>query len=1055
MRKLLSLFLVLFTSLTLLAQQRTFSGRVTDANGNPIAGATITVQGSTTATQTATDGSFSISADPGSTLVLSSVGFESQQIKVGNNQNLSISLRTQNRELSEVVVTAVGIRREAKTIGYAASTIRTEELTRGKERSVLNSLQGKVAGVQITNTSGGVGSSTRIQFRGPTSLLGNNQALIVVDGIPINNSALESGNPADPDNQDAQSLNNQVDPGNRGNDINPEDVESVTLLKGPAAAALYGSRAANGALIITTKNGRGLRNKRSEITFSSSYSRESILKLPDFQNEYGQGGQKEVDLRENFSWGPKFDGKLRPWGQVVDGEQRVKPYVALKDNVKEFFDIGQNFNNNVSLSQNNERNSYYVSYNNVTQKGIMPGTEYTRNSIRLTGTADLSNKFYSNATINYIRSAGDLSIQGQGPSPYDQVLQTPRDIPLLELKDYKNNKFNTLSGYYGAYTVNPWYYLGEDAYKTGVDRVLGSVEVGFKASDWFDILYRIGTDVSSDKRRQQISKREIPDANQNAGSNFAGQYQEGTYNLRELTSDLIVNFNRKLTEDLSIRALAGHNIFQQNRDLQISTINSLVVPGLYNLSNSKDRPQTTNFTSLKRLHGVYADVNFSFRNYLFLGLTARNDWSSTLPKENNSFFYPSANASLVFSDAFNMPEWITYGKLRASAAKVGNDANPYLLQLTYPTGSIDDGFLNSQLNFPHNGVPGNTISNTLPNPDLTPEFTTSYEAGMEASFFKSRLGIDVTYYNNSSRDQILALPYAGSTGFTARIINIGKVTNRGIELLLRGQPVRTNDFTWEVTGTFTKNKSRVESLFEGVTQVDLGGINGASLIARVGEPYGSFFGAGFLRDSLGRVVVDDHTGYPLTEPTAQIHGNIQPDFLASLINSFSYKGFTLTALLDGRKGGVFLSRTKSLQAFIGTDPLTLYNDREPFVVPNSVIQTPDGKFTENTDVTVENAQNYWTDYVSPTLIEHLVDASFLKLREVTLSYRLPHNWVKKTPFSGIQVGLIGRNLALWTKDTNTYSDPETSSWGTGNLQGFEYGSIPSVRSYGANVRFTL
>ncbi|MCU7552385.1 SusC/RagA family TonB-linked outer membrane protein [Chitinophagaceae bacterium LB-8] len=1055
MRKLLPLFILLFTALTLLSQQRTITGKVTDANGNPVAGATITVQGSTTATQTNTDGSFSILAPPGSTLVLSSVGFETQQVPVGSNQNLSISLRNQNRELSEVVVTAVGIRREAKTIGYAATTVRNEELTRGRERSVLNSLQGKVAGVQITNTSGGVGSSTRIQFRGPTSLLGNNQALIVVDGIPINNSSLESGNPADPDNQDNQSLNNQVDPGNRGNDINPEDVESVTLLKGPAAAALYGSRAANGALIITTKNGKGLKSKRAEISFSSSYSRESILKLPDLQNEYGQGGQKEVDLRENFSWGPKFDGQLRPWGQVIDGEQKVKPYIGLKDNVKEFFNIGQNYNNNVSFSQNNDRNSYFVSYNNVTQKGIMPGTEYTRNSVRLTGTADLSNKFYSNATVNYIHTSGDLSIQGQGPSPYDQVIQTPRDIPLLELKDYKNDKFNTLSGYYGAYTVNPWYLLGEDSYNTNVDRVLGSVEVGFKATQWLDILYRIGTDVSTDKRKQQISKRVIPDDNQNSGSNFPGQYQEGSYNLRELTSDLIVTFNRKLSEDISLRALAGHNVFQQNRDLQVSTVNSLVVPGLYNLSNSKDRPQVSNFTSLKRLWGLYADINFSYKNYLFLGLTARNDWSSTLPEDNRSFFYPSANASFVFSDAFEMPEWLTYGKLRASAAKVGNDANPYLLQLVYPTGSIDDGFQNSQLTFPHNGVPGYTVSNTLPNPDLTPEFTTSYEGGLEASFLKSRIGFDVTYYSNASRDQILALPYAGSTGFTARIINVGKVTNKGFELMLRGQPVRNNDFTWEVTGTFTKNKSRVVSLFEGVTQVDIGGINGASLIAKVGEPYGSFFGAGFLRDSLGRVVVDEETGFPVTEPTAQVHGNIQPKYLASLMNSFSYKGFTLTALLDGRKGGVFLSRTKFLQAFIGTDPKTLYNDREPFVVPNSVIQTPDGKFTENTDVKVENAQNYWTDFVSPTLIENMVDASFLKLREVSLSYQLPQDWVKKTPFTAIQVGLIGRNLVLWTPDENTYCDPETNSWGTGNLQGFEYGSIPSTRSYGANVRITL
>lgn len=1030
------------------AQQRSVSGRITDNKGAPVVGATVTVREQNASTQTNEQGVFTIMAQPGNTLVVSSVGFGAKEIIVGRDSNLSISLQEQSRELGEVVVTAAGIRREMRTLGYSAPTIRNEELTRAKDRSVLNSLQGKVAGVNITSSSGGVGSSTRIVFRGGTSLLRNNQALIVVDGIPIDNSQVDAGD----------NLNNQVDPGNRGNDINPEDVESVTVLKGPAAAALYGSRAANGALVITTKRGNRLGAKKSEVTLTSAFSLESVLKLPEYQNEYGQGGQKEVDLRENFSWGPKFDGQVRPWGQVVEGEQRVKPYVALPDNVKEFFDIGQVFNNGISLSQNNERNSYFLSLNHLNQKGIMPGTEYKRTSLRLTGTADLSNKFYTNATVNYIRALGDLSIQGQGASPYDQVLQTPRDISLLELKDYKNNKFNTLSGYYGAYTVNPWYLLGEDSYQSTVDRVLGSIELGYRPSSWLDVLYRIGTDVTGDKRKDIKSKRVIPDPNnQNHGNEFAGAYTEQNIGIRELTSDLIATGKFNLTNNLGLRVMLGHNYRQRNTENEATAINDLVVPGLYNLSNAANPPTAVNQNTLRRLVGAYGEADLSFKNFLFLGITGRNDWSSTLPKGNNSFFYPSANLSFVVSDALKMPAWVSYGKLRTSAAKVGNDADPYLLESVFIAGTITDGQQNSQLNFPFQGTPGFTVGPTIGNPSLTPEFTTSYEGGVEASFLNNRIGVDATYYYNKTTDQIITLPIAATSGYTSRVTNIGQVSNRGIELLLRGQPVRAKNFAWEITGTFSRNRNRVDRIAEGTESIPIpGGFVGGALVARVGEPYGQFFGNGFLRDSLGRVVVNATTGYPLADPVARVYGSYFPDYLASLFNSFTYKGFTLTALLDGRKGGLFFSRTKTLQEFLGTDPRTLYNNREPFVVPNSVLWDPaTGKYVPNTVVKVQNAQDYWTNFVSPTAMENLVDASFLKLREVSLSYRLPAGIIKRTPFSAVQVSLIGRNLWIKTAEENTYSDPETNSFGTGNAQGYEYGSIPSIRSYGASLRITL
>lgn len=1028
--------------------QKTIRGKIMDANGIPLQGANVSVRGQRTSAQTAADGTFSITASPGNVLVITSVGFEQREVTVGSDDNIAVTLTIKTQEMNEVIVTAAGIRREAKTLGYSAPTIKNEELTRGRDRSVLNSLQGKVAGVNITSSSGGVGSSTRIVFRGGTSLLGNNQALIVVDGIPIDNSQIDPGD----------NLNTQVDPGNRGNDINPEDVESVTVLKGPAAAALYGSRAANGALIITTKSGKRLGAKKAEVTLNSSFTFEEILKLPKYQNEYGQGGQKETDLRENFSWGPKFDGQLRPWGQVVDGEQQVKPYVGLKNNVKEFFDIGQQFNNGITLSQNNDRNSYYLSFNHLNQKGIMPGTEYNRSSLRFTGTAEISPKLTSTATMNYIRSMGDLSVQGQGNSPYDQVLQTPRDIPLRELKDYKNNKFATLSGYYGAYTVNPWYFLGEDSYLSNVERILGSMEFTYKPLSWIDVMYRIGTDVVNDGRKQITSKRSIADPNnQNKGTEYPGTYAENTISIRELTSDLTVSTKFKLTNDLSLRVMVGHNFRQRTADNILSQINDLVIPGLYNLGNSSGPPVVANTYAKRRLFGAYGDINIAFKNFLFLELTGRNDWSSTLPKDNRSFFYPSANISFAFSDAFKMPSWVSYGKIRASAAKVGNDANPYLLQSNFVPGIVADGYANSQLTFPLNGIAGFTVGATIGNPNLTPEFTTSYEGGLEASFLKSRIGVDLTYYYNKTTDQIITLPIAATSGYTSRVTNIGQVSNKGFEILLRGQPIRTKDFVWEISATYAKNTSNVDRIAPGTTSITIpGGFNGASIVATVGKPYGQFFGSGFLRDSLGRVVVNGTTGYPLTDPQAKTHGTYFPDYIASLYNSFTYKGITLTVLFDTKQGGKFFSRTRSLQVFTGTDPLTLYNDREAFVIPNSSVLDPaTGKYVENT-TPVQNAQNYWTNFVANNGIENLIDASFIKLREASLSYRLPQQWLRKIRFlSGVQVGLVGRNLWIKTAKENTYSDPETSSFGTGNAQGYEYGSIPSVKNYGANIRIVF
>ncbi len=1044
-----SFFILLVITNNIFAQNKTITGKVSSADdGQPLPGVSVKVKGLSNATTTNANGEYSLSIPANATtLQFTYIGFAQQEVAIGARTNIDVVLREDTRQLSEVIVTANNIQREARSLGYAATTVKTQELTQARDRSVLNALQGKVAGVQISNGSGSPGSSTRVVIRGGTSLTGNNQALFVVDGLPIDNSSFGTGD----------NLNNQVDAGNRVNDINPDDIESMTILKGPTAAALYGSRASNGAIIITTKNGKGLKGDQSVITVNSAYSFENILRLPEFQNSFGQGGQGLPDSRENFSWGPAFDGRVRPWGQEVDGEQRVKPYVALPDNVRNFFDIGQTLNNSVSLSQGGEKTTYYLSFGNIDQKGVMPGTGFARTSIKLSGTSQISKKVYTNGSINYVRSKGDLSVQGQSAaSPYAQILGTPRDIPITELRDYENNKFNTLAGYYGAYTTNPYYLLGKDFYRSTVDRLYGSVQVGIKATDWLDVSYRIGTDVSADGRSQATSKRTVLDANnQNFANNYLGRYEEANFNVREINSDFIAAFKKDINANFKFNGTLGFNNRQRNLTQQISSAESLVVAEVYNLSNVDGKPIASNLRQLRRLNGVYADANFSFKNYLFLGISGRNDWSSTLPKGNNSFFYPSVNTSFVFTDALKLSESkiINFGKIRLGYAQVGNDAGEYLLRSVFTSGTISDGFNNSQVDFPINGVAGFEVGNRIGNPTLKPEITGSFEAGLDLGLFKDRIGVEATYYSNNSRDQIINVPVSPGSGFTSKTINAGSLTNKGIELLLRLRPIQTKDFRWDLTTTFTRNRSLVKELFAGVDQIALGGLGSLSLVAQLDQPYGVFFGTDYLRDPEGRVVIDENTGYPLSNPDARVLGNIQPNYLLGLNTSFNYKAFTLTGVLDVKNGGTLYSKTVGDQQFVGTDPKTLLNNREPFVFPNSVIQNADGTYTPNTDITVANAQDYWTNFTVGA--DNLLDASYVKLREVTLSYQFPSSLLKKTPIKGLQFSLTGRNLILWTPKSNTYIDPEVSSFGNGNVQGYEFASIPSLRTMGANLRITF
>jgi TonB-linked SusC/RagA family outer membrane protein len=1059
------------------------SGKVTGANDQqPLQGVSVTVKGSTTGTATDAEGLYRFNnVDGNATLVFSIVGYQAMEVPVRNRTVIDVSLQVEAGTLMETIVTANAIRRDKRSLGYSAPVVKSDELLAGRNTSPLGALQGKVAGVNITSVGGAPNSSTRIVLRGGSSISGNNQALIVVDGVPIDNSDFLGGS-------DLRTTQNSgtVDPrstvnfGNRGNDINPEDIESITVLKGPTAAALYGSRASNGAVVITTKSGR--KGQKNEVTVSSTVTFSDVLKLPKLQNGYGQGYQIGFDANgrneyyndpiENWSWGFPFNDSLQEWGQEINGVRLKKPYSAAKDNERKFFELGKGINNTVSFAGSGEKTTFYLSLNSLNSDGIMPYNKdkYNRYNVRFNGTANLNNNFSTSVSINYSRVNSNLVQGGQGPgSVFDNVLQTPRDIPLDKMDDlnnpyngygFLNDRGEPVYGFYAAYTVSPYWLLQNYKNENDVDRVVGNFTITYKPLKWLNIVERIGADVYSDRRRFKYPKFTFYPWDETTGNygrqnvhSEVGQYRENTFNVSELVHDLMITAKKDFGNDFTGSLMVGHNLRQRTSSLLDASTNEsfgLIVPGWYNLDNSNGPLYNYNEYSQRRLMGLYAQMTLGYKELIFLDLTARNDWSSTLPKENNSFFYPSASASFVFSELLKdgkLGDVLNYGKVRASVAQVGNDANPFLLNNYYARAEIDGSF--GSTTFPFNGVPGLTRYGRIGNTNLKPEITTAYELGAEMNLWNNRLYVDFSVYKNRSKDQILTIPISEASGFTSKVINGGIVENKGVELSLRGTPIRTSSgFSLELYGTYTRNRNKVVDLqLEGVTQVSLGGLSDMAAVAAEGKPYGTFYGVDVQHDDQGRVIVDPKTGIPLETPGAIYFGSYNPKYVASLGANIRFKEWSFNILFDRKSGGQFVSRTKDIIDFNGTAWETAEHGREPYVFPNSVYYDATNKLVENTSIKML-PQDYFSNLPYG---RNVIDASYVKLREVSLSYKLKKSALKNSPFGDLTFGLFGNNLFLWVPAVNKYVDPEINSAGATNLQGFDFTAQPSQRNFGFNI----
>jgi TonB-linked SusC/RagA family outer membrane protein len=1056
MKKLLqSLFILLFIATTAIAQDRTISGTVTSSDdGLPLPGVSITVKGTKVGAQTSSNGKYTINIPKGSTtLEFSYLGFVLQSKVIGGSNVINVALVSDSKSLTEVVVTAVGVQKGKASLGYSAEVVKSKDLTNGKQTNLINGLTGKVAGVQIGRSSGGVNTATRVTIRGVRSLQGEQQPLFVIDGVPIDNSA----------RQPSSGSTNQVDVGNRVGDINTDDIESVTVLKGANAAALYGSQGVNGAIIITTKSGKDAasRGKKLEISVSSTFQMDNVQKLPKVQNLYGSGyetgivngvSQTEYDPIENTNWGPALDGSMVQSGPTLaNGNKLMIPYSAVEDNIKNFFNTGQNWQNSVSFQGGNEKGAFYASLSDNEVKGVIPGDKFRRNTFKLSGSTKLANNFNVSANISYNKNLTNTSFIGQGNnSVMDAVLNTSRQITLTDFRDWENYEFATTQGYFNGYQPNPYYNIANNRYNDNLDRFLGSFQMGYDPTKWLNVTWRLGTDYASSRTKSTFQKTNFGTGQRPTAT--SGAITENAFSNRIMNSDLLVTLKKDLNKDFNATLTLLQNIRQNDSRELIASASAISIPGFYNLGNRVGELGGSETTSKKRLIGYAGDLTIGYKNYLFLNGTLRNDKSSTLPKDNDSYFYPSGSLSFVATeaiDALKNNDVLSYAKFRLSYAKVGSDANPYSLVPTFAS--------NTAAGFPYGSIAAFTLSNTTPNANLKPEFTKSFEVGTELSFIKDKLGLDFTYYDTKTDGQIINIGVASSTGYTAATVNAGLVTNKGIEIALKGNPFRnSNGFSWNFSFSYTRNKNVVESLYGESKLLPLGGGDPVPN-AIVGQPL-SLVGGAYLRDPQGRIVVDGTTGFIRKDPTLRNLGAINPSDILGFNNTVSYKGFALSATLDFRTGNYIFSGTKSQLTFTGSSLETTEYGRQQFVYPNSVIETPvgSGNFVENKTVkTRSGSYDFWYGNYAQIAESNILDAAFLKLRDISFSYTLPAKLLNKTPFGRASLSVSGANILLWTPKSNIYIDPEANIFGTNNSQGREFSGIPSTRTFGISLNATF
>ena len=1045
----------------ILAQTVQISGVVTSADdGESLPGVTIFVKETTRGTVTDANGRYTIEAPAEATLQFSFVGMNTQDIAVSGRRIIDVVMYPSAQQLEEVVVTALGVSRDKKSLGYATASVKGEDIANSKMLNPMQALQGKVAGVDISSAPN-PGGTQNVSIRGFNVLNRSSQPLYIVDGVPLTNVQNQSGNITQPS---ANTLNSQADFGSGINALDPNNIESMTVLKGSAASALYGSRAAQGVIMITTKSGKNTDGKL-RVEYSGGLSIQQIGRLPMEQTMFGQGWSGDRALDENGNWGTLFDGKNRVWGNIVDGEQQIKPYLYQENRIRDFYDLGIGFNNTLSLYGGTEQTKYHVSASQNHLDGPIPtdADSYKRYTIA-TNASHKTNRVTLSSSFNFSIEKNKVSPTGQDNSIYRSLNEIATDLSIVDLKDY-NNKFNNVDNYFTPYGMNPYYMLHiKDAHQDKY-KFFGKAQIDYKPIDKLTLTYRFGGDYETSVSEMSMFPIEFSDESPNHGSSNEdpGNYSQARRQRIQTNHDVYAAYSDRF-DDFSLNVVVGANFNEMANNSIEGEIQSIDIPGYIHFSNTLTPALGYQRSDLYRIFGVYANVDLGFRDYLYLTLTARNDRSSTLPTNNNSYFYPATMLSFIVSDFLKQKDvntgFLDFAKLRLAYGRTGKDAQVYGVYNRYAASEITNpGYPNvNNLRFPLGGINGWTISNRVGNPDLKPELTNEFEIGFDTYFFNNRVGLDFSYYNKFTKDLIDLLDIDPSTGYTSQVANLGDVRNKGIELTLSLVPVRTTDFRWDIAYNFTRNKNEVERL--SAEEIYLGGYGGAGIYAIKGKALGQFKMAKALKVPFNGVesTVVDGAGNPQPTPNEEyLDKDINEKYRMGFTNTFTYKGISLSGTIDFRYGGYIYCYTKDYMHWVGSGPETAYNDRNPFIIPNSVVDNGDGTYRENTTPVNPTALHTFYSNGGFNYTDHaVIDRSYLKLRNVSLAYQLPKSICDKLKISALRVSATASNLLLWTPKENMYIDPEVTTWGNNITAKFgEFAATPPYRSYvfGLNISF--
>lgn len=1068
-RKITLLILLLLIGVCNAFAQRTITGKVIDDAGEPVLGVTVSIKGTTVGTITALNGAYDLSIPAnvtGDTIVFSYIGKLTVMEALRGRTSVDVVMHDDDVNVEEVVVTALGISRKEKTLGYAATKVDADDIVGARTSNVADALAGKVAGVQVAATSSNPGAVSNMIIRGYSSINGSNQPLYVVDGVPISNSQ-----------QDGIGGINVATSGI--SNISANDIESLTILKGAAATSLYGSRAANGVVLITTKSGKKNGEKNFTIEYNGSVMARQISYFPDLQNDFGQGWNGRQTYIENGSWGPRMDGSIQLFGPIYGGQQQYHTYDAKKNNITDLFDIGWSQAHSIALngvSADNKMN-YYISYAFNKDNGIFPGDcdVHKRNTIAFRTSYQATDWIKISSSVNFARIDNNTVDTDMGGA-VDCLYETSRDVSLVDGKDL-SNVFNTPAAYFTPYGVsNPYWMLENMVFKLNGKEIFGKLQADINPIKPLTFTYRFSFDYSDNDRKIGVPKIDLDDALMwdDKGYPYSSQNSAGAvYNSfgkrHEINHDFLANWAEKYMDGkLDISATAGVNVnerFAQNLSGQVSNLS--ITTGFWDLSNGAEKTTLTESESKRRLIGLFGNVTIGWNDLAYIEYSARNDWSSTLPKNSNSYFYQGITGSFLFSNLIPQNKILSFGKLRLAYGSTGNDASVYCTNDVFRQAFANAVYGYDVIKFPMNGVNAYMKESKAGNQELKPEMTHEFETGIDLQFYNGRFGVDFSFYKRNTKDQIFELPVDAATGYSEMYVNYGEVENKGVELVVNTIPLKAKGITWEFNFNFAKNKNKVISLpkelKEGKTMIYSfeAGTDGVFMYAEEGMPFGTLYTKLPTYDPQGNIIVDKSTGIPICTAKSEYTGKtVQPDFTAGATTSISWKGLSLSASLDVVKGGYMFSRTKEVMEFCGNSIMTMYNSRNPFIVPGSVVNVGSDDnpvYVENTtpiSLTDASMQDYYGGGNTQGGERYLLPRSYLKLRNISLSYQLPRNIVHKVKLSDISVSLFCNNVFFWTAKENRYIDPENTSYDwKGDLAaqfGEEY-SNPSCRVWGVNL----